>query len=50
LLAVPKTERESLPGEVQLGKALALGSSLEYAKRLPALKDIAQKQSTGSFK
>ena len=35
---------------VQLRKALALGSSLAYAKRIPALKDIAQEQSAGSFK
>jgi eukaryotic-like serine/threonine-protein kinase len=36
--------------QVQLRKALALGSSLEYAKRLPALQDIAQEQSVQSFK
>jgi hypothetical protein len=35
---------------VQLRKALALGISLEYAKRLPALKNIVQEQSAGSFK
>jgi Flp pilus assembly protein TadD len=36
--------------KVQLRKALALGTSLEYAKRIPALKEIAQEQSVQSFK
>jgi len=36
--------------QAQLRKALALGSSLAYAKRLPALQEIAQEQSVQSFK
>jgi tetratricopeptide (TPR) repeat protein len=35
---------------LHLRKALTLGASLEYAKRLPALKDIAREQSVQSFK
>jgi serine/threonine-protein kinase len=33
---------------LQLRKAVALGASLEYAKRIPALKEIAQEQSVRS--
>ena len=35
---------------LQLRKALALGASLEYAKRIPALKEIAQDQAVQSLK
>ena len=34
----------------QLRKTLELGTSLEYAKRLPELKEIAKEQSVQSFK
>ncbi|HEV2198596.1 MAG TPA: protein kinase [Bryobacteraceae bacterium] len=36
--------------KLHLRKALALGTSLEYASRIPALKDIAREQSVENFK
>jgi tetratricopeptide (TPR) repeat protein len=41
---------DTAEAKLYLRKALALGISLEYARRLPALKEIAQEQSVQSIK